>query len=182
MAAPTGETIYAGGRLILNPSDNSDPDSGTEAGDVHECRVRTVERSAPILAEEYGGEEVEAIYLRTEVFLRFLIVNWDADAFAAQFPGVSAGTTRPIVPIPATSFKPGARMKSRAVKFLWAPTHNGATSEDPGWLAISAYPERDHARVIQFRDSEQASLEVLYRCTRESGDLILKFAALEDQS
>lgn len=183
MGAESNETLFAGGKLYVNPSDQTDPSTGTELGTVQEVAVEWIEYTEAVLAEEYGGEEVDADFLFAEVFLRVTFSNFDVAAWQAHLPNVTGGTSRPVAEIPSAGTAPGKSMKDRAVKLLWAPRHSGVSgSEDPGFLAISAYPERGFRRVVKFQDSEPASVEVLYRCTRESGDLLLRFAALEDQS
>lgn len=183
MGAESNATIFAGGQLYADPSDQTDPSTGTELGTVQSVAVEWVEYTEAVTAEEYGGEEVDADFLFAEVFLRVTFANFDQAAWEAHLPNVSTGTSGPVAEIPSAGTVPGASQKARAVKLLWKPRHNGVSgSEDPGFLAISAYPERGFRRVVKFRDSEPAEVEVLYRCTRESGDLLLRFAALEDQS
>lgn len=183
MGAESNSTVYAGGRLYAGPTDHTDPSTGTELGTVQSVEVEVIEYTEAVTAEEYGGEEVDADFLFAEVFLRVTFANFDQDAWENHLPNVSEGTSGPVAEIPSAGTAPGSSMKSRAVKLLWAPRHSGVTGgEDVGWLAISAYPERGARRVIKFQDSEPAEVEVLYRCTRESSDLLLRFAALEDQS
>lgn len=135
MAAPDEELLLAGGTLIAAPTNvNTPPEyGGTILGTMQSVGIEETGRTAPILAEEYGGEEVDAIFKGSEYVCTTVMANWDDDALSRVFPGFASGAYS----YPNATLAPGGLMSSRGVLLMFAPAD---VSRHPGFKLYRAVP------------------------------------------
>lgn len=182
MAAPDNTPIFAGGELILSPSDftTADDYGGTRLGITTGLEFVYRPVYAPILAAEYGNAETDGIFRHFECLLRFRIANWDANAVGTYFPGTSSGTKGVIAPISEAALASGALMSSNAVDIAHVARHSTAAAEDPSLRVYRAYPA-DELSTVVLRDSAPAEILCAFRCVMNSSEEIAKWARAADQ-
>lgn len=174
MAAPVETPRPAGGRWVLNPSDATDPSTGTELGLTHNVEFDPEHAWVPLLGSEFGNKPVDHVFMGFRCSLALTVVNWDQQIIGVLFSGVTAGGSGPIVPFTSSALRPGALASSRAVHLLHAAYH----VSDPGIRVFAATPL--NYEVIPFRHMKQALLRVEFDCLLDSSEQVAKLAALAD--
>lgn len=182
MAAPDNTPIYAGGEVILTPTDftTSPAYGGTRLGITTGLEFDYRPVYAPILAAEYGNAETDGIFRYFECVVRFRVSNWDEDALGIYFPGTSSGTKGIVAPISEAALAAGALMSTLAVDIAHVARHSTTTAEDPTLRIYNAYPADELSQVV-LRDSQPAEVLCAFRCTMNSSEAIAKWARAADQ-
>lgn len=188
MAAADEQLIFAGGRLILTPTDlGTAPNyGGTQLGTVQDVALTCVTRTAPIVAEEYGGEVVDEIYMGEEWVCTAILRNFDPDAITAIFPNTSAGTVdhpgpggnHPTITYPGSTIAIGDLYSGKEQIILYAPDD---VSNHPGFLLYAAIPRPD-PEPIRFGHYDDLAVMVTWLCIRDSSSRTLRIAPIADQT
>lgn len=177
MAARDAGKIYrVEGKLLAAASFNfaaAFPYGGTELGTCHEITVIPVPRADPVLAEEYGGEEVETVHLGFGWLATAVVRGWDPDALEIPFTGVSAdGTGAPVVSMPDSSFEEGDLYTSRATAFAFVATDD----RYPSLLLPRATPLVSQTARLKWALLDELSAVVAFRVYRNGSGKHVKFA------
>jgi len=172
MAIDPTKVHRSGGRLVLNPTaiGAAYPHGGTVLGLIDAVRLEPITRGDPIEAEEYGGEEVEDVFLGRQWTLEALLRQWDQPALALLFPGVFVGGSgQPVVREPDSSFKPGAHNSSRAQTVLFSPYD----ADTPGWIMYEAVPLVDRTVKLNTRIVSELTIGIVLKGYRDGADQII---------
>jgi len=151
MAASSEELKLVGGILSAG---------GTQLGLVHDIRLIPTDRVEDVLAEEYGGEATETVFLGREWAIACLLRNYDADALNARFGPSAVGG---VLADPG-SFTAGALMTSTAKTYTFTPN-------DPANPAITLYfaaPDGTRSGELPFDGRDELSYLAVFRGYREA--------------
>lgn len=136
MADTTKRHVYVGGRLIVNPTDNTTAPNygGTRLGNVINLRLTITRKIDPITAEEWGSDMIDGILLGSELILQGTFTGWDEDLVNRVFYNGSVGAGS----VPRVSYPiSGINVYSQSHSLLWVADDETVV---PSWLAPAAVP------------------------------------------
>lgn len=175
MAVAAEGKIYRGpGTLYAAPTTLS-PAAGTALGEFVDVVCFPIPRSAPILAEEHGGEEVDRVRLGRDWIVMGRARQWDPDVLASYMASSSAGTSTQ-----GTFYEPegsaGIMSAATARALLWAP-------QDPsgiGFYAKRCAPDLDARARFAFGLYDETAPVIVWRAYRFSNNVAIRFGRLSD--
>lgn len=177
MAAPSATPKHGGGIWVLNPGDLSDPfGTGTQLGLTQETAFSSEELWEPIVAPEFGGVEVDRIFLGYSARLEITVANWDQAIVGTYWPGVTVGTAGPIVPFTHSSLAPGTLQSTLGVTLVHVARH----AADPTVRIFNAVPMGSLSGFVM-QDGKPAKFRAVFDCLLDSSKQVAKIAALADQ-
>lgn len=180
MANPTGTLLLGGGHWIRSPTSLATPPAygGTVLGTWRGLVFRIDQITQPLLAEEYGGEEVDRLYLGERIRVDAELLNWDTAGMQAAYSGAGAGAgTVPLLRYPGASLTRGEWLTDVGSVYLWAPF--AATA--PALLLYNAYPVLDDQGVpMSFVD--ELGLRASWYGVRDGSDRVWRSGLLAELS
>lgn len=128
--------VFGEGNLYVDPTDLSAaaPYGGTELATVQDLELVFDRVVYEVTAEEFGGDVIDTIILRTSAWLRATVQALDEAAIQTYFLNTTDnGDTVATMTLPE-----GQEFgNDHRVKLLFVPTR----SDEPAWLAYAALPD-----------------------------------------
>lgn len=168
MTAGTSRMIAAGGSLISAATNSTAPDyGGTILGKVHEIVLKVDHVTAPApIAEEYGGEALDELFLFRTWTCEATLRGYDLDAISALFGNTSSGTGAvPLLVDPGT-FGPGDFNQDLAINLYYV---SDDPANHPAWRMPLAIPRPDLSD-IPFQANTDLTFRAVFKATRTSGN------------
>lgn len=178
MAAADPTLVWrAPGALYLNPTNLvAPPYGGTALGLVHAYDLRPITREDPVVAEEYGGETTETVFLGRDWRLVATIRAWDNDALAALPWTTAAGLSgKRVVTEPGTHIA-GDLGTAKAGKLLFAARDSRA----PSFVLYRAIPQLEESARLRFEITNELNIPVVWRALRGAGGNSVQIGVLGD--
>jgi hypothetical protein len=171
-------------KLCANPTDltGTFPYGGTALGLTARAAFRPKALYSPITAEEHGGLVVDGLYCGEQAMLTCFLRGWDSDAIATCFPNTSIGgvTGRRYIryePGVSGQNRAGYRLSNLAIKLFLSPE---AGQYAPGVLIYSAVPQWDEGAEIALRDTQEATLPIVFLCLPSTAGRCYEFVWPKD--
>ena len=157
------------------------PHGGTALGLVRDVQVRRTEGRETIIAEEFGQEIVDEIYMSEMWLMGFALRGLDEDALGVVFPNTTTGsvTKNKKIVYPGATIVPGTLRASTALGVLF--TSNDTTNH-PCVYFPNAIPEATDTVTIDLARAAELIITCVFRALRASntaGDLC-QIARIED--
>jgi len=170
------------GRFSHSPTSLSTayPHGGTAIGTCEGVEFSFSQIRAPITAEEFGGQQVDAVYAGEQPRIYATLMEFDADALAALFPCDLAGTSGgPALTADVnSSVRAGSRLGDIAKVVVFTPDSPDATQ--PWLLARRAVPMIDEAIRIAQRGNVSWGAPVVWALTPDTSGRVYNYAARRD--
>jgi hypothetical protein len=118
-----------------------------------------------IVAEEFGQEIVDELYMAESWTMAFALRGMDDDALGALFPNTSAGSTagKKGIVYPGATISPGTLKAASAIKMLFTP--NDTTNHHAVYFP-NAIPEVAESLSIDFVRSSEVIIACAFRALR----------------
>lgn len=166
------QAMYAPGRLSVALSNQTYdfstvyPHGGTALGLVRDVQIRRTEGRELIVAEEFGQEVIDELYLAESWSMAFALRGMDQDALSAIFPNPATGSVskQKGVVYPGTTIAPGMLKAGSAIKMLFTP--NDTTNHHAVYFP-NAVPEVSEALAIDFVRSAEVMVACAFRAIRD---------------
>lgn len=153
------------------------PHGGTALGVVRAITAAPNERAVNVVAEEYGGETVERIYLGQGWTLSAILRSYDPAALALLTPNSAAGTVSQerLVTEPGT-VRAGHARASAGVKLVFTPDAPDA----PYLVLYRAVPSLDGSAALQFGRSTELEIAMVFAALRDASGRMIAMGRRED--
>ena len=181
------QAMYLPGRLSVALSSQTYdfstayPHGGTALGLVRDVQVRRTEGREMIIAEEFGQEIIDELYLAESWSMAFALRGMDQDALSAIFPNATTGSVskQKGVVYPGATIAPGTLKASTAIKMLFTP--NDTTNHHAVYFP-NAIPEVSEALAVDFARSAELMMACAFRAIRDgsSAGRMCQVLLLED--
>lgn len=170
------------GKLVHSPStlSGSFPYGGTGLGVFTSVTIQPVQLHCPIVAEEYGGVQTDAVYGGEQMRLVATLREFDADSLGTIFPCYAAGNSGgpTLVGDVDGSARAGSRLGSLAKVLLFAPDSPDAGG--PWLLARRALPLVNETAAMALRGNETWGVSVMFALTPDSSGRQFSIGARRD--
>lgn len=186
MAAPDLSLIVrAAVRMCINPTDLSAawPHGGTELGALRGVYAEPGIQHEDIVAEEWGVEVVESVYLGQSWVIGVLLRQPDDDLYTTMFPATAVGASsgdRILTQEADDSHRAGSLASAKAVKVLLAPRDLRAGSNAQYVLFHRALPMVEQSARLRFALQSELAVPALFRAIRATDGRTYQVGKLED--
>lgn len=159
------------------------PHGGTALGLLRDVQIRRGEGRQVVIAEEFGQEVVDELYMYESWAMAFALRGMDEDAMGAVFPNTTTGsvTKNKVISYPGSSIKSGDLRAASAVKVLFTPddTENHNCVYFP-----NAIPGTSEVLSMDFVRSSELVIACVFRALRTTSAVgsMCQIARLKDIS
>lgn len=182
MGTPDVARILAGvpGRLCVGPMNlaTAFPHGGTALGLVRELAVRVLTARAEVVAEEFGAEAVEQVYLGQRWALVGTMRSLDDDMVQRLFPATATGTTTQhrVISYPGTA-RAGDLRSASSVVLCFSPDD---LDRHPMVLFHRALPLVEEQAELQARLDQEAGFAFAFLAIRATDGRAVSLGQRED--
>jgi hypothetical protein len=157
------------GRFSVNPSDLTIayPHGGTALGEKRAATVEPNQDYEVVLAEEFGGEVVEAIDAAGEGWaIAAIMRGYDDDVISRFFPNTAVGTVtqRRLITAPGT-VRAGRLMSASSVVLVFTPD---ALDDQPMFVFHRAIPMLKSTGMMRLADPDPFEIGVAFQAIRNT--------------
>jgi hypothetical protein len=170
--------------LVWNPTSllTAYPHGGSALGLVRDLEIRLNVQTSSVVAEEWGGQVVDEIYLCESIVLTAVLRSFDADAISALFPNTSLGAVtkaRKVKGHVAGSGinRAGLLLSTRAGKLVVSPRD---VDEAPMLVIYNAIPVVDADALLPYCWSKELGLLVAFKGTPDSSGKVYEWGQRKD--
>ena len=159
------------------------PHGGTALGLLRDVQIRRTEGKFDLIAEEFGQEIIDEVYMAESWVMAFALRGMDDDALGAVFPNTfTVSETKNMgVAYPGASRSPGSLRSSSAVRVLFT------TDDTENHNAVyfpNAIPQVAEGLVVDFARASELMIACAFRGLRASSSQgsLCQIARLKDIS
>jgi hypothetical protein len=155
------------------------PHGGTALGIVRAIAAAPNERFVDVIAEEYGGETVERLFMGQSWTISAILRSFDPAALALVAPNSTTGTVSQerIVTEPGT-VRAGHPRATAGVKLVFSPDAPDA----PYLVLYRAIPSIEASATLQFGRSVETELAIVFTGARDASGRMIAWGRSEDIS
>lgn len=172
------------GRFSVSPTSlaTAYPHGGTALGTTTEVSLAFGQIHAPITAEEFGGQQVDAVYAGEQPRVYAYLQEFDADALAVLFPCYAAGTTGgpTLICDVNSSVRAGSRLGDLARVLVFTP--DSPDGPAPWLLGRRAVPMIEETIRIAQRGNQSWGVPVVWMLTPDTNGRVYTYAQRRDIS
>lgn len=157
------------------------PHGGTALGLLRDVQIRRTEGKFELIAEEFGQEVVDEVYMAESWVMAFALRGMDDDALGAVFPNTFTGTITKNkgIAYPGSSVAPGTLRSASAVRVLFTPDD---TENHNAVYFPNAIPQVAEGIDIDFARASELMIACVFRGLRASNaqGALCQIARLKD--
>lgn len=170
------------GRFSISPTNLSTayPHGGTALGTTTGVDIALGQIHAPITAEEFGGQQVDAVYAGEQPRVYAYLQEFDPDALAVLFPCYAAGTTGgpTLLCDVNSSVRAGSRLGDLARVLVFTP--DSPDGPAPWLLGRRAVPMIEETIRIAQRGNQTWGVPVVWMLTPDTSGRVYTYAQRRD--